>query len=98
MTTLEELRLKWPQWRIEDRGGIYVARPIAELKKPPVFQWEQMLRGLKNRVVEEDIGEFERQIGSQHTLRERMFADGDAPFDGRIYIEIERTLSEVSDA
>lgn len=104
MGTIDGVRRAWPQWRIEHRGDemigdhVYVGHPLDEETQPPVWEHHQLLRGLKSRVVHEDIGEFERQIGLQHKLREQMFAEGDAPFDGRTYVEIEQMRAELSGA
>lgn len=103
MGTIDGIRRAWPQWRIEHVGTetdgyVYVGHPRAEEKKPPVWEHAQMIRGLRNRVTEEDIREFERQIGLQDKLRRQMADEGDAPFDGATYVEIERTRAELSDA
>lgn len=103
MGTIDGVRRAWPQWRIEHRGDeangyIYVGRPVTEMKQPPVWEWEQLIRGLKNRVAEEDLGEFERQIGLQDRLRRQLFDQGETPFDGKTYVEIERDRAELSDA
>lgn len=96
METIDDVQDEWPQWWIEDRGTVYVAHPIAELKKPPVWEWEQMVRGLMNRIVAEDLGELARQIGLQHKLREQLADEGEAPYDGRTYVEIERAGDGIS--
>lgn len=102
--TLDEIRRAWPQWRIEHRGDemiggyVYVGRPVDEETQPPVWEHHQLLRGLKSRVVHEDIREFERQIALQDKLRRQMADEGETPYDGRTYVEVERDRAELSDA
>lgn len=103
MRTIDDVRRAWPQWRIEHVGTeldgyVYIGHPADEATQPPVWEYDQMVRGLKNRVTEEDLAEFERQIGLQHKLREQMFASGETPFDGKTYVEMEHDRAELSDA
>lgn len=100
--SIEDLRAAWPQWQIgrredEQNGGFaYVAQPLDEVKKPPVFEQPQLAQGLRNRVAEVDLGALERQIGLQHKLREQLANEGQTPFDGRTYIEVERVRDGIS--
>lgn len=102
--SLGDLRRAWPQWQIQHKpdemngGAVYVGHPKAEEIQPPVFEQPQMVRGLRNRVVEKDLGEFERQIGLQDKLRRQMADAGERPFDGTTYVEAERARVETSDA
>lgn len=103
MGTIDGVRRAWPQWRIERvdddlTGCTYVARPVAEAKRPPVWEHRQLLRGLKSHVKHEDLRELELQIGLQDKLRRQMADAGETPFDGETYVEIERTRAEPSDA
>lgn len=101
LRALRDLRLTWLQWRITRVKGVitargqvtpgwtYVARPVDEQRRPPVWELEQLHRGLANRVEASDLGELERRIGEQDRLRWVMYRAGEHPFDGSTYVEAE---------
>lgn len=103
--SIRDLRLAWLQWRIRRTNGVrpsrsqdsagstyitYIARPVEESKQPPVWEYEQLLRGLTSRIEAPDLAELERRIGEQDRLRWVMYRDGERPFYGRTYIEMEQ--------
>lgn len=94
VVTIETVREHWPAWRISIEGNVttgryYGARPRLEEVKPPVWDVDQLRRGLRTVVWDADPLQLFGKIAEQERLRREMIEHGEQPLDGRHFLDPE---------